>query len=252
VRQQRRRQEYLQGSSRPRGEAGNGGGVGPETNEGEGSGGGDKNLEDTTSTQAGDDGGVGPEPNEGEGSGGGDENPDMQVEKLWKRRDAAKWTVELTRVHAAFECGKTWGRIEWALLVDRFFDFEAAWGFVDVGGQITTEDRPNVLDCWISRGRKWEKNVDIGVLGDAKTPRMFVSKWWSWWVKVQPKDRSDWAPMLKLHGKNGMLQIMVLLLWWGKRVADGSPADAREWLSAVEDVAETFRGMLHPGVIAKL
>ncbi|KAJ7788730.1 hypothetical protein B0H14DRAFT_3503888 [Mycena olivaceomarginata] len=215
-------------------QAGDDGGVGPETNEGGGSGGGDKNPEDTTSAQAGDDGGVGPEPNEGEGSGGGDENPDTQVEKLWKRRDAAKWTVELTRAHTAFECGKTWGGIEWASLVDRFFDFEAAWGFVDTGGQITTEDRPDALDWWISRGRKWEKKVDIRGAGRCEDARD---------VCVEMVEL--------LHGKDGMLQIMVSLLWWGERVADGSPADAREWSSAVEDVAETFREMLRPGVIAK-
>ncbi|KAJ7799343.1 hypothetical protein B0H14DRAFT_2617076 [Mycena olivaceomarginata] len=198
----------------------------------------EENPEDTTSAQAGDDGGVGPEPNEGEGSGGGDENLDAQVEKLWKRRDAAKWTVELTRAHTTFECGKTWGGIEWASLVDRFFDFEAAWG-------------PDALDWWISRGRKWEKKGRHRGAGRCEDARDVCVEMVELVGEGPAKDRSDWAPMLKLHGKNGMLQIMVSLLWWGERVADGSPADAREWSSAVEDVAETFREMLRPGVIAK-
>ncbi|KAJ7794561.1 hypothetical protein B0H14DRAFT_2621764 [Mycena olivaceomarginata] len=182
-------------------QAGNDGGVGPETNEGEGSSGRNENPEDTTSAQAGNDGGVSPEPNEGKGSGGGDENAEdttsAQVEKLWKWQDAAKWTGGIDSHTHRLRMRKD-TRV----------------------GQITMEDRPDALDWWILRGRKWEKKVDIGVLGDAKTPRTFVSKWWSWWVK-------------------------------GERVADGSPADAWEWLSAVEDVAETFREMLRPGVIAK-
>jgi hypothetical protein len=45
---------------------------------------------------------------------------------------------------------------------------------------------------------------------------------------------------------------MVLLLWWGERVADGNPADVQEWSTAVEDVAEILLELLRPGVIAKL
>ncbi|KAJ7667288.1 hypothetical protein B0H14DRAFT_2240515, partial [Mycena olivaceomarginata] len=104
--------------------------------------------------------------------------------------------------------------IEWASLVDKYYDFEAAWGHRDAGGQITTLSRPSALDWWISRGRKWERTVDIGVLGNAKAPETFVSGWWNWWVNVQPADRGDWGAMLKLHGKNGLLQLMASLLWW--------------------------------------
>jgi hypothetical protein len=143
--------------------------------------------------------------------------------------------------------------VEWASLVDRFYDFEAAWGYTDTGGgAITTTGRPKAMEHWLARARKWEKTVDIGVLGDTKSPGTFVSLWWDWWVKVQPTDRSDLAPLLRLHGKNGFLQVMALLLWWGERVADGNPADVREWSTAVEDVAEILLELLRPGLIAKL
>jgi hypothetical protein len=185
----------------------------------------------------------------------GEENKDPtvegQVEKLWQRQDAGRWTEELKRAHAAFSRGKAWG-IEWASLVDKYYDFEAAWGHRDVGGQITTESRPKALEWWISRGRKWEKTVDIGVVGNAKAPGTFVSGWWDWWVNVQPAERGDWPVMLKLHGKNGLLQLMASLLWWGERVADGNPGDVREWSTAVEDVGDVFTELLRPGLIAKL
>jgi hypothetical protein len=83
-------------------------------------------------------------------------------------------------------------------------------------------------------------------------PGTFVAKFWDWWMNVQPKDRSDWGPMLKLHGKNGLLQLMAALLWWGERVAGGNPADEREWSTAVEDVADVFTELLRPGLISKL
>ncbi|KAJ7875803.1 hypothetical protein B0H13DRAFT_1522077, partial [Mycena leptocephala] len=105
--------------------------------------------------------------------------------------------------------------IEWASLVDKFYDFEAAWGYSDTGGQITTSGRPSALQWWIGRGRKWDKTVDVGVLGDAQTPSTFVADFWNWWVNVQPNDPSDLSPLLQLHGKNGLLQIMAALLWWG-------------------------------------
>jgi hypothetical protein len=43
-------------------------------------------------------------------------------------------------------------------------------------------------------------------------PGTFVAKFWDWWMNVQLKDRLDWGLMLKLHGKNGLLQLMAMLL----------------------------------------
>ncbi|KAJ7745168.1 hypothetical protein B0H14DRAFT_3514592 [Mycena olivaceomarginata] len=117
-----------------------------------------------------------PAENSGAGSTPANEEDDVQrqVNDLWQRRDAGKWTEELRRAHGAFERGKGWG-IEWASLVDRFFDFEATWGYADAGGQITTDGRPKAVEHWIGRARKWEKTVDIGVLGDAKKAGSFVA-----------------------------------------------------------------------------
>jgi hypothetical protein len=201
-------------------------------------------------------GGDGPADEEDGGGDGPAEEEDgdgvqHHINKLWQRRDAGKWTEEFKKAHAALERGKVWG-IEWASLVDRFFDFEATWGYADAGGQITTDGRLKAVEYWIARARKWEKTVDIGVLGDAKKPGSFVASWWDWWVNVQPSDRSDLASVLRLHGKNGLLQMMASLLWWGERVADGTPADVRDWSSAVEDVADLLKEMLRPGVIARL
>ncbi|KAJ7713261.1 hypothetical protein B0H14DRAFT_3523509 [Mycena olivaceomarginata] len=178
-------------------------------------------------------GGDGPADEEDGGGDGPAEEEDgdgvqHHINKLWQRRDAGKWTEEFKKAHAALERGKVWG-IEWASLTGG----RKQWN-------IGSRERGN--------GRK---TVDIGVLGDAKKPGSFVASWWDWWVNVQPSDRSDLASVLRLHGKNGLLQMMASLLWWGERVADGTPADVRDWSSAVEDVADLLKEMLRPGVIAR-
>ncbi|KAJ7840329.1 hypothetical protein B0H14DRAFT_3458244 [Mycena olivaceomarginata] len=176
---------------------------------------------------------VGRDEGGGDGMDQGEENEDPtvegQVEKLWQRRDAGRWTEELKRAHTAFSRGKAWG-IEWASLVDKYYDFEAAWGHRDEMGE----------NGGYRRGgqREGARNVRVGVV--------------DWWVNVQLAERGDWPVMLKLHGKNGLLQLMVSLLWWGERVADGNPGDVREWSTAVEDVGDVFTELLRPGLIAKL
>jgi hypothetical protein len=52
----------------------------------------------------------------------------------WQHDDHAEWTEELGRAHVAFETGRTWGP-QWAMCVQRFFDFEGAWGFVQYAAQ---------------------------------------------------------------------------------------------------------------------
>ncbi|KAJ7034184.1 hypothetical protein C8F04DRAFT_956730, partial [Mycena alexandri] len=136
--------------------------------------------------------------------------------------------------------------------VDTFFDFEAAWGYVDVGGQIATTGRPPAVEWWLGRGRNWDKTPDLGVLGTSKSADTFVSSWWTWWLGVQPKEEGDWAPLLKLHGRNGMLQLMASLLWWGEKAEEGGPIDRLEWSAGVEDVTRALTEMLRPGVIQKM
>ncbi|KAJ7194375.1 hypothetical protein B0H12DRAFT_1082447 [Mycena haematopus] len=188
--------------------------------------------------------GRGPD-SDGDGEGGGGEGEDgagegeggaTLIERLWKRRDRSKWTEELKRAHVAFERGKGWG-IEWAACVARLPDHRR---------------RPSCCDRVVDwERRKWDKQVDIGVLGDAMTAETYVAKWWGWWAKVAPNDRSDLSSVLKLHGRNGLLHVMASLLWWGELVAESTPEERAEWLLGVEDMAELLSSMLKPGVIRK-
>ncbi|KAJ7936583.1 hypothetical protein B0H13DRAFT_1853319 [Mycena leptocephala] len=66
----------------------------------------------------------------------GNDNEDCETggghlhDELWQRNDRAEWTAELGRAHPAFERGRGWG-LDWAVCVQKFYDFEAAWGFVE-------------------------------------------------------------------------------------------------------------------------
>ncbi|KAJ7897381.1 hypothetical protein B0H13DRAFT_2337915 [Mycena leptocephala] len=194
-------------------------------------------------------GGNGGEGGEGDEEGGADAQE--MTDRLWNRRDRKKWTPELSNAHKAFERGRDWG-IAWAGCVDKFMDFEAACGYSDAGGQISTEGRPTAVGWWLGRGRKWDRTVDVGTVGDAKTPDTFVATWWKWWMTVQPKDRSEWGPMAKLHGKNGVLQVMATLLWWGEAIDEDDPLGRIEWGTAVEEVEGVFTEMLRSGAVAKM
>ncbi|KAJ7432016.1 hypothetical protein B0H11DRAFT_1663070, partial [Mycena galericulata] len=165
------------------------------------------------------------------------------------------WPEELSRAHRAFERGRDWG-VDWATCVDQFFDFEAACGYREDGAMMSTQDRPAAVKYWISRARKWDATVDVGELGDKGQRGSFVDNWWRWWLAAGPMDReviggvptnptiAEWGPTTKLHGKNGLLQVMATLLWWGEKVAHGDSEDRKGWSLAVGDVSWAFTEML--------
>ncbi|KAJ7916655.1 hypothetical protein B0H13DRAFT_1476716, partial [Mycena leptocephala] len=78
--------------------------------------------------------------------------------------------------------------------------------------------------------------------------------WWTWWASLQPSERvytegklaqlhsADWEELAQLHRKNGMLQVMLTLLWWGDLVGDAEDVCRYvEWAKAVDDVAWTLK-----------
>ncbi|KAJ7161947.1 hypothetical protein C8R43DRAFT_1123657 [Mycena crocata] len=185
------------------------------------------------------------------------------IARCWMTKDRRKWSRELTAAHAAFERGRGWG-IEWASCVERFYGFESRFGYSDRGGQVTTSIRPPALKWWIGRARQWNWLVTLGAGGGRKEASGYGEDWWKWWRMMQPAERKmvdgklsipqgcDWGPLTKLHGKNGLLQVMASLLWWGDRVAgveDANPIDRLGWVSAVEDVGQVLQEMLRPGIL---
>ncbi|KAJ7164578.1 hypothetical protein C8R43DRAFT_878769 [Mycena crocata] len=133
--------------------------------------------------------------------------------------------------------------MDWAVCVENFMNFEGACGYGDEGMNVPTTDRPAGVKWWLARGRKWDKTVDLGELGAVGSDETFIDH-------VLKKDsrgqggggmmtvpaECDWSTMEKWHGKNGILQVMASLLWWGERV-EAHPLDTARWSSAVDEVS---------------
>ncbi|KAJ7753117.1 hypothetical protein DFH07DRAFT_744620 [Mycena maculata] len=110
------------------------------------------------------------------------------------------------------------------------------------------KERPTAVKEWLGCGRNWNAVMALGTVGHKRQAGTFVAQWWAWWRVIQPAERellgpgmlsrvetADWSQVSRLHGKNGLLQVMATLLWWGDHVARNE--DYRpEWLGAVDDV----------------
>ena len=129
---------------------------------------------------------------------------------------------------------RDWG-IEWLACVREFVLFQQAAGFPDGGASYppATDVRPPEIGAWMKNRRPW-RDVEI------KDVEKFARQWRAWWNTLQPKSRSgeaeptvdmDWSQLQK-PGKNGILLIMMSLVWWGK-------ASNRDegWSKAISDVS---------------
>ncbi|KAJ7809288.1 hypothetical protein B0H14DRAFT_3481579 [Mycena olivaceomarginata] len=122
---------------------------------------------------------------ERENSGDGARGVVGPYDELWQRDDRANWTSELARTHAAFATGRGWGA-EWGGCVQKFFDFEAAWGYDEGLWKTATKVRPWQVMGWLNRGRKWTLPPALGgLLGSreatGQAEELWVGLFWMWW-----------------------------------------------------------------------
>ncbi|KAJ7711945.1 hypothetical protein B0H14DRAFT_3524242 [Mycena olivaceomarginata] len=103
--------------------------------------------------------------------------------------------------------------------------------------------------------RSWES-------GRRRTPGS--GGWWKWWRSLQPKERgaeieseelmrpasADWSQMARMYGKNGLLQVMATLSWWGA-AAKRREEDSEAWSVAVKDVTRVLEQILNSGEIGR-
>jgi len=140
---------------------------------------------------------------------------------------------------------RNWG-ILWLLCLQAFVDFQQRAGFPDGGPSFppSTSVRPREISVWMKNGRRW---TDV----DLDDTERFGKQWWDWWHSLQPKSRirryqsrstsptleMDWSGLQK-PGKNGILLVMISLVWWGS-------ASSRDesWLAAIVDVTEVLTCM---------
>jgi hypothetical protein len=192
----------------------------------------------------------------------------VMYDEEWRRHDRADWTQQLGRAHVAFEVGRSWG-VDWARCVQKFFDFESAWGYAEGTWKMPTGTRPRQVTGWLNRGRKWTLPPALGGLlgrrqATGQADELWVGLFWKWWRSLQPQERvvldsgelsrpevADWSTMAKMYGDNGLLQVMAALVWWGEVAAKRGEDDVEEWLVAVRDVTWVLEQLLESGEIEK-
>lgn len=137
-----------------------------------------------------------------------------------------------------------WGTL-WEHCVKVFLDLEQEEGFTVKSHQLPkSAQRPAALAQWIQCKRITSGPVwDAFNVGDGCE---FAEIWWEWWRSIQPTGRTtsksaslnkadglDWKRLRK-PGPNGLLVVLVALVWW--RNMEQSEVVAQRWRKAVEDV----------------
>ncbi|KAJ7752298.1 hypothetical protein B0H16DRAFT_1266091, partial [Mycena metata] len=104
----------------------------------------------------------------------------------------------------------------WGTCVRAWVDLEAASGFDNEGGQLTTDKRPKEIKDFIRGGRRWYIPKHLGDrLGSKTIPNSYVAQWWEWWGVIQPEEGAGWAGLATMHGRTGFMLVLLSLLWWG-------------------------------------
>ncbi|KAJ7029966.1 hypothetical protein C8F04DRAFT_962259 [Mycena alexandri] len=174
-----------------------------------------------------------------------------------------KWSSELHNAHVTFAMGEKWGE-EWSGVINQYLDYEAACGYQDGGSRVGGDNRPEEITLWVSRGRKWFSPPKIARLGKLGEEGSYADTWWNWWKSIQPVEREPiedtgmltwpmgkmtWGKLTKMGGRNGFMQVMAGLLWWGLEEFRGGDDedDHAGWLAAVGDVEGILHGLLLSG-----
>ncbi|KAL1740911.1 hypothetical protein HDZ31DRAFT_46521 [Schizophyllum fasciatum] len=190
---------------------------------------------------------------------------DEDIEKgrshpVWSLRSTGRWSLHIRDLFDALHRARTWG-FSFASAVDTFLQLEDHLDYPrrDDGRPIFAGSlRPSPYSIWARQGASYYSTVDIGDI-DA-----FGRKFWLWWEALQPVRRVNpdggliavedfegiiggmeaWDGLDKCCGKDGLIQVLLLLLWWGDAINDGAgivrPEQWLEWDMAVQD----FRGIL--------
>ncbi|KAJ7038842.1 hypothetical protein C8F04DRAFT_881302, partial [Mycena alexandri] len=131
----------------------------------------------------------------------------------------------------------------WAKVIELWWAYEKAAQFKGPSKGKGTGIRPKEVSGWISRARTGGPNpAIIDVVS-------FASRWWTWWVEINPAWRARTGTMVKRlakegngdwdsvasTGPNGILNILICLRWWYDAL-NGDQGGMSRWKEALEDV----------------
>ncbi|KAL1749335.1 hypothetical protein FB107DRAFT_281009, partial [Schizophyllum commune] len=181
-----------------------------------------------------------------------------RTHEIWSYRSTDRWSLHIRDIFGAVQRGRDWG-LAFATAVYAFFKLEDHMDYPIrhdgrriLGGSI----RPAAYNTWSRQGCPYDLSIDLGDLS------VFAQRYWLWWEALQPAGRhnsdgnlitieefegvvqgmDDWDGLEKCCGKDGIVQVLLFLLWWGDAVnsAGARPDEWLEWDTAVQD----FRDVL--------
>ncbi|KAL1740939.1 hypothetical protein HDZ31DRAFT_46473, partial [Schizophyllum fasciatum] len=184
---------------------------------------------------------------------------------VWKNKLPYGCPPHIIGVLEACSRGQEWGS-EFAGAVSAYLALERNLGFPVLNhGRLVLSGsiRPLVYRNWLSRKRPFSDIVDVG------EPQAFGILWRTWWEAMQPPLRishvgdliavhavadevthlAQWGNLEMCCGRDGLLQFLITLVWWGDAVNDPdrrvlSPAYRLEWEMAVQDFREVLEAMM--------
>ncbi|KAJ7604194.1 hypothetical protein DFH06DRAFT_1151375 [Mycena polygramma] len=168
----------------------------------------------------------------------------------------ARWSPELRRVYPWWEAeaarfGDGWEECVWAFVC---FEEASVFPAERVRMPVTPARNKVGIDSWINLGRSI-----------TATPEQYGKWFWAWWRGMQLEARliEDgvlsrasnivWDDIRDLSGKNGLLQVIMVLMWWGIKAHsdDASAEAAMDWQLGMEDVRWALDEMVKEGKLSK-
>ncbi|KAI5886761.1 uncharacterized protein SCHCODRAFT_02672012 [Schizophyllum commune H4-8] len=186
-------------------------------------------------------------------------------EDVWKCKMPVGCPPHIAGIFLACSRGQEWG-FEFARAVTAYLALERSLAFPILNhGRLVLAGsiRPSIYRDWVVGKRDFGHVVDIG------DPQVFGTKWWTWWEAMQPPLRvspagdllavdvvaaeathlAQWGHLEKCCGRDGLVQFLLTLVWWGDVVNDPDQRVAHvarrlEWELAVQDFREVLEALM--------
>ncbi|KAH9900717.1 hypothetical protein C8Q73DRAFT_637162 [Cubamyces lactineus] len=168
--------------------------------------------------------------------------PDLNCPLLLDKGGWPSWVREAYTYMEAKQFGPDFMRVvEWWTIIERNYK----WKTSPKG--LSTEHRPGEVGHWL---RVLRRNLQRPL--PISNVKGYGESWWKWWSALQPSWRicnergrpvpggiGDWGALVA-PGKNGLLIVLLSLVWW--RDAE-SNSTLEDWLAGVADVRWVVQSM---------
>ncbi|KAL1658132.1 hypothetical protein GGF50DRAFT_67863, partial [Schizophyllum commune] len=180
----------------------------------------------------------------------------------WALEVSSDWSDHVAKVVMACRRGQAWGSA-FADAVLAYHSYEETRGFRKDGGRKITNTalRPAVYQTWTKCARPYNRLMHLENI-DA-----YRQQWWNWWTDLMPSMRrlpsgglvppvdlvkkvngaDQWEGLDEVCGKDGMLQFLLTLLWWGDAIHSQHPRSEKhhaDWEAACADFAGTLNAIV--------